>query len=69
MQLFACNQAKGSLRNNRKQALDQLKKMKGSVSDDDIFRYQKQVEDISSKFTTQVGDIVDAKVSELLAKQ
>lgn len=36
-------QTKNALRSVRKQGLDQLKKLKGSVSDDDLFRYQKQV--------------------------
>lgn len=35
-------QAKTTVRNARKAALDQLKKVK-SVSEDDVFRYQKQV--------------------------
>lgn len=57
-----------SVRQARHHAMDQLKKFKaeGHVSEDDIKRHEKEVQDMTDDHVKQINDALEAKENELL---
>lgn len=58
---------KGDIRNMRKDVIDGTKKLKGSVSEDDIKRHTKEIEAILDKSLDKVTQMMKAKEKELSA--
>jgi len=60
--------AKVSIRNIRRHSKDHLDKMSkdGEASEDDVRRAEKQLDDLTHKFTGQVDDVLKHKEAELL---
>jgi ribosome recycling factor len=58
-----------SLRHARREALDSLKKMTkdGAVSEDDLKRYEKEIQQITEKTTQEIEQHLQHKEKELLA--
>lgn len=57
-----------SVRQARHQAMDQLKKLKteGHVSEDDVKRHEKEVQDLTDSHVKTINDALEAKEKELL---
>lgn len=57
-----------SVRQARHHAMDQLKKLKvdGHVSEDDVIRHEKEVQDLTDSHVQQINDALDHKEKELL---
>ncbi|MDX1921018.1 MAG: ribosome-recycling factor, partial [Candidatus Caenarcaniphilales bacterium] len=62
---IAEEKARVPLRNIRRDSNDQLKKLKGSVSEDDLKKQQDSLEKLTSKFVASVDEILDKKEQEL----
>lgn len=60
--------ARISLRNVRRHAKDELDRLQkdGEVGEDDVRRAEKQLDDLTHKYTAQVDDLLKHKESELL---
>ena len=60
--------ARISMRNIRRHAKDELDKMQkdGDVGEDDVRRAEKQLDDMTHKYTAQVDELLKHKESELL---
>jgi ribosome recycling factor len=60
--------ARVSLRNIRRHAKDELDRLQkdGDVGEDDVRRAEKQLDDVTHKYTGQVDDLLKHKESELL---
>jgi len=60
--------ARISMRNIRRHAKDELDRMQkdGDVGEDDVRRAEKQLDDLTHKYTVQVDDLLKHKESELL---
>ena len=60
--------AKVSIRNVRRHSKDQLDKLAkdGEASEDDVRRAEKQLDDLTHKYTNQVDDLLKHKEAELL---
>lgn len=60
--------ARVSLRNIRRHAKDQLEALQkdGHVGEDDVRRAEKQLDDLTHKFTAQIDDLLKHKEAELL---
>jgi len=61
--------ARISVRNVRRHAKDELDRLQknGDVGEDDVRRAEKQLDDLTHKYTAQVDDLLKLKESELLA--
>lgn len=55
-----------SVRQARHHAMDQLKKMKSEVSEDDIKRYEKEIQEETDNHVKKINDALHAKEEELL---
>ena len=57
-----------ALRNIRRHAKDQLEALQkdGDVGEDDVRRAEKQLDDVTHKFTAQVDELLKHKEAELL---
>jgi len=60
--------ARISVRNVRRHAKDELDRLQkdGHVGEDDVRRAEKQLDDLTHKYTAQVDDLLKHKESELL---
>jgi ribosome recycling factor len=60
--------ARVSLRNIRRHAKDELDRLQkgGDVGEDDVRRAEKQLDDVTHKYTGQIDDLLKHKESELL---
>jgi ribosome recycling factor len=60
--------ARVSLRNIRRHAKDELDRLQkdGEVGEDDVRRAEKQLDDVTHKYTGQIDDLLKHKESELL---
>ena len=60
--------AKIALRNIRREAIDELKKMEKDkhISEDDIKRAEKEVQDITNTFVAKVDEVVSHKEKEVM---
>jgi ribosome recycling factor len=54
------------VRKARHNAMDQLKKLKAEVSEDDIKRYEKEVQEMTDDHVKKINDALEAKEKELL---
>jgi ribosome recycling factor len=61
-------EARVSLRNIRRHAKDELEALQkdGEVGEDDVRRAEKQLDDVTHKFTAQIDDLLKHKEAELL---
>jgi len=59
---------KVSIRNSRREANDQLKKAEkdGDISEDDLYRAQEKIQDLTNDFIKKVDDILKAKEKEIM---
>lgn len=59
---------KVDLRNKRREAVEILREMKKDkeISEDDLYRYQEEVQKITDNFTSKVEEILSAKEKEIL---
>ncbi|XP_024029403.1 uncharacterized protein LOC21400861 [Morus notabilis] len=60
----SCEDAKQSIRRARQRAMDTIKKMQSSYPKDDIKRLEKEVEELTKKFTKTAEDLCKAKEKE-----
>lgn len=61
-------EAKVALRNERRNANDELKKAEKAkeITEDDLKGYEKDVQDVTDDFVKRVDDIVDAKMTDIM---
>ncbi len=61
-------ETKVSIRNVRRDANETLKKAEknGDISEDDLRRYQDEVQEVTNKYTQQVDDVVNRKEAEIM---
>jgi ribosome recycling factor len=53
------------VRNIRRDANDQIKKLKGTISDDELKKGQEDLEKLTSKYIAKIDDLTDKKEAEL----
>ena len=58
-------QAKQALRRVRKSAMDDAKKLKGQISDDDIHRYQKQLDHLTEELVKRINALYEEKAASI----
>jgi ribosome recycling factor len=60
--------AKIALRNIRRDANDELKKMEKDkqISEDDLKRAEKEVQDVTNSFVSRIDDVLAAKEKEVM---
>jgi len=58
-------ECKESLRRIRREGMDQIKKIKSMISEDDARRQEKQVKDLLDKMTKGINDRITMKVAEI----
>ena len=58
-------QAKQDVRQVRKEGMDHLKKLKGSVSEDDIRRFSKDIDAMMEKHIEKVSKSLKAKETDI----
>ena len=61
--------AKVAIRNLRRDAVDAVKKeqKKGEITEDDLKKAEKDIQDMTDKYVKKVDDAVSAKEKELMA--
>lgn len=55
-----------AVRNVRRQAKDELEALHGDISDDDIRRAEKTLQDLTDKYTARIDEVLERKEQELL---
>jgi len=59
-------QSKIRLRNQRKDAMDAIKKVAKSLSKDDVKRYEKEIQELTDKYTKTITDLHNSKEKDIL---
>ncbi len=59
-------EAKVTVRNNRRDAIDGMKAKKDDISEDDLRRFQDEVQKLTDSFTTEIDKLVEAKSKEVM---
>jgi ribosome recycling factor len=58
-------EARVSIRNVRRHAVDELKKLKGSLSDDDLKRHEDELQKMTDKYIKEVDKMTDDKEADI----
>ena len=59
-------ESKVAIRNHRRSAMSEIDTVKSDYSEDEVKRYEKDIQDITDKFITKIDDILKKKQDELL---
>ena len=61
-------QSKISIRNNRRDAMDEIKKLEkdGDISEDDMHRFSKDVQDLTDSYIKKIDEMYAAKEKDIL---